>query len=259
MKRLLVSLLFLAATALAQTPLDGTWVANLDTAQLSKKPHVYLLDKGMYSCSSCVPKINVKADGQDQKVSGSHYFDSVAIHVVDANTVAETDKKDGKIMGTDTSTVSADGKTLTDKFEDDSEAKPVTGEETFSRLSDGPAGSHAISGSWQAEKVSNVSSNGVTLTYQSTPDGLKMSDNNGQSYDAKFDGKDYPATGTLWPPGWTCVIAKNGANGFDVTWKKDGKDMYKSTLAASASGRVLTETGSAAGVNEKVTIVYDKQ
>ena len=55
------------------------------------------------------------------------------------------------------------------------------------------------------------------------------------------------------------MIAKNGANGFDVTWKKDGKDMYKSTLTASASGRVLTELGSAAGVNEKVTIVYDKQ
>ena len=43
------------------------------------------------------------------------------------------------------------------------------------------------------------------------------------------------------------LIAKNGARAIDLTWKKDGKDMYKSTLAASAGGRVLTETGSAAG------------
>ena len=35
--------------------------------------------------------------------------------------------------------------------------------------------------------------------------------------------------------------------------------MYKSTLAASADGKTLTETGGAAGVNGKVTIVYDKQ
>jgi len=238
MKRLLVSLLFLAATALAQTPLDGTWVANLDTAQLSKKPHVYLLDKGMYSCSSCVPKINVKADGQDQKVAGSHYFDSVAIHVVDANTVAETDKKDGKIMGTDTSTVSADGKTLTDKFEDDSEAKPVTGEETFSRLNNGPAGSHAISGSWQAKKVSNMSSNGLTLTYQSTAEGLKMSDTNGQSYDAKFDGKDYPVEGD---PGHTMVsLKKVDANTVDETDKRDGKIVATSHITVSADGKKMT-------------------
>ena len=76
---------------------------------------------------------------------------------------------------------------------------------------------------------------------------------------AKFDGKDYPAKGTMWPAGWTCVVAKSGERAIDLTWKKDGKDMYKSTLAAASSGKVLTETGSAAGVSEKYTIVYDKQ
>ena len=75
---------------------------------------------------------------------------------------------------------------------------------------------------------------------------------------ARFDGKDYPATGPMWPAGWTCLVTKSGARGIDLTWKKDGKDMYKSTLAASASGRVLTETGSAAGVNEKFVVIYEK-
>ena len=35
--------------------------------------------------------------------------------------------------------------------------------------------------------------------------------------------------------------------------------MYKSVLTASADGKTLTETGSAAGVNEKFTVVYAKQ
>jgi hypothetical protein len=76
---------------------------------------------------------------------------------------------------------------------------------------------------------------------------------------AKFDGKDDPEKGTMWPAGWTCVLAKNGERAIDLTWKKDGKDMYKSTITAAASGKVLTESGSAAGVSEKYSIVYDKQ
>jgi hypothetical protein len=83
--------------------------------------------------------------------------------------------------------------------------------------------------------------------------------NEGGVCEAKLDGKDYPATGPMWPAGWTCVVTKSGENGVALTWKKDGKDMYKSVLTASADGKTLTETGSAAGVNEKFTVVYDKQ
>jgi hypothetical protein len=238
MKKLMLAVLFFAATAFAQTPFDGTWVANLNSAQLSPKPHTYLLEKGMYNCSSCVPKISIKADGQDQKVAGSPYFDTTAIRVVDANTVAETDKKDGKTMYTDTSTVSADGKTFTDKFEDDSEKTPVTGEEIFSRISSGPAGAHAISGSWRAEKISSISNNGITVTYQGTADGIKMSDNNGQSYAAKFDGKDYPIDGD---PGHTMIsLKKAGASTMDETDKRDGKIVGTAHFSVSADGKSMT-------------------
>ncbi len=55
------------------------------------------------------------------------------------------------------------------------------------------------------EKVDNISSNGLTVTYQGTENGLKMSDQNGNSYDAKFDGKEYPINGD---PGKTMVSLK---------------------------------------------------
>ena len=77
--------------------------------------------------------------------------------------------------------------------------------------------------------------------------------------DARFDGKDYPAKGKMWPAGWTCAIAKNGARGFDLTWKKDGKEMYKTTLTVSEDGKTLTETGGAAASGEKIKMVYDRQ
>jgi len=238
MKRLILTLLVFTAAAFAQSPFDGTWVSDVGAAQFSKKPHTYELNKGMYTCPTCVPKISVKADGQDQAVSGSNYFNTESIREVDANTIEEVDKKDGKTMYKDTLTVSADGKTLTDKFEDDSEDKPVTGEVIMSRIGKGPAGSHAISGSWQTEKMANMSSNGITVTLQSTPNGLKMSDNNGQSYDVKFDGKDYPIQGD---PGNTMIsLKKVNANTLEETDKRNGKIVATARMTVSADGRKTT-------------------
>src|SRR6202142_3558262 len=191
MKNLIALLLFSPGLLFAQSPFDGTWMTKLDTAQFPKKPSSFLLEKGTYECSSCVPKFKVKADGTDQKVTGHPYYDTVMVKVVDDRTVETTEKKDGKTMFTGTDMVSSDGKTLTTKFTDQSEDKPVTGEVTLTRVSKGPAGSHAVSGSWRMAKVNTVSENGLTVTFQGTEDGLKMSDPNGESYDAKFDGKDY--------------------------------------------------------------------
>ncbi len=86
MKKLLVAgfamLLVMPVVASAQSPFDGTWKINLNDAQFPKKPDVYLLQNGMYQCKTCVPPIDVKADGQDQKVTGHPYYDTVAIKVI---------------------------------------------------------------------------------------------------------------------------------------------------------------------------------
>jgi hypothetical protein len=204
-----------------------------------------------------VPKIGVKADGTDQTVSGSKYFNTVAIHSVDANTTEEVDKKDGKVVYKDTMAVSADGKTLTDKWEDDSEDKPVTGDSIMSRISKGPAGSHAISGSWRMEKVSNMSSNGLTATFQSTPNGLKFSDNNGASYDAKFDGQDYPMQGD---PGNTMVsLKKVNDHTIEETDKRDGKVVGTGRMTVSADGKKLTYVGHDKERDRTSTFVLNKQ
>lgn len=48
----------------AQSPFDGTWKTNMAESKLSQKPYVFSVNNGMYDCESCVPKINIKADGQ---------------------------------------------------------------------------------------------------------------------------------------------------------------------------------------------------
>jgi hypothetical protein len=101
MKKMLLALMLLAsATLFAQTPFDGTWVTKLDTAKLPTKPHKYTVNNNKYECLTCVPKVEVKADGSDQKVTGHPYYDTIAVHVVDASSVEIIEKKDGKVMYT---------------------------------------------------------------------------------------------------------------------------------------------------------------
>src|SRR5580693_9261124 len=97
MKRVVISaLLLVPAAALAASAFDGTWKTRMDSFKVTGKPDVFQIVDGVYTCSSCVPEIKVKADGTDQKVSGQSYYDSVAVKVVDAHTVQITDRNAGK-------------------------------------------------------------------------------------------------------------------------------------------------------------------
>lgn len=238
MKRLLFGIVLLvSATLYGQSPFDGTWMTKLDTAKFPTKPDKYALSNNMYECLTCVPKVAVKADGSDQKVTGHPYYDTLAVKVVNASEIEIIRKKDGKVMSSDTQTVSADGKALTDKFTDNTGTQPVTGDVTSARVSSGPAGSHAVSGAWRTSKVNTVSNNGLLVTYQGTDNGLKMSDPNGNSYDAKFDGKDYPINGD---PGHTMVSLKRiGNNTIEETDKRDGKIVGVYRMTVSADGKSI--------------------
>src|SRR5271156_5954543 len=143
--------LFLPAAAAAQSSFDGTWKFDMKTAKFPTKPDVLVLQDGTYECKTCIPPVKVKADGQDHAVTGHPYYDTVNFKVVDDRTVVETDKKGGKTVSTSKATVSADGKALTFEFSDSSNtnAAPITGKATETLVPAGPAGSHAVSGSWR--------------------------------------------------------------------------------------------------------------
>ncbi len=104
-----------SAVLFAQSTFDGTWRVNLQNTEYLGKEN-FSLQNGVCRCSSCVPMINVKADGQDQKVSGSPYFDMINVRVVDDRTIESVSKKGGKLTGTSKVTASQDGRTLTTEF-----------------------------------------------------------------------------------------------------------------------------------------------
>jgi len=236
----LLGVCLIPSLAIAQSAFNGTWKVDLHRVQMPKKPDVILLQNDMYQCKTCVPAISVRADGEDQKVTGHPYFDMIAIKVVDDHTVREIEKKAGKVVSTSTTTVAADGKTASFEFTDssNSNAEPVTGNGTVTRVAKGPAGSHAISGSWRTTTVNNVSDNGLTMTYKVEGDSLHMSSPTGQSYSAKMDGTEAPYMGD---PGTTSVsVKKLGNNILQETDKRDGKVISVAKMTVAADGKSMT-------------------
>jgi hypothetical protein len=225
---------------MAQSAFDGTWKVDLKTAQFPTKPDVYLLQDGMYHCKTCVPAIAIKADGQDQKVTGHPYYDTASIKVVDDRTIEETDKKNGKVVATSKTSVSADGNTMMFEFSDSSATSgdPVTGKGEATRVAKGPAGSHAMSGSWRTAKMENVSDNGLAFTYKVEGDSLTMSNPMGQGYTAKLDGTDAPYKGD---PGTTSVSVKRvDKDTMEETDKRDGKVITVTRMKVAADGKSIT-------------------
>jgi len=146
---LLLSFLW-AGTAFAQSPFDGTWMIDSNSMTVSEKPAVYLVADGMIHGLGRTGNAKIKADGNDYKIPKESYSDTASARVLDANTVKIVCKKAGKPMYTETDTASADGNVLTQFVEDTTEAEAVTIETFSRRVEKGPAGAHAVSGSWRA-------------------------------------------------------------------------------------------------------------
>lgn len=239
MKKLLVLVLFVPILVLAQSKFDGTWKFDLQTAQLPDKPQVYSLEGGNYSCSTCDPAINVKADGQDQAVKNAPYFDTLAVKVIDDHNVQITGKKKGKVTGEEKWTVSEDGKMLTHEgtYQPESSTTPIEIKESFSRVSEAPQGGNMLTGSWKIEKIESASSNIITATYKMTGNNLNFKMPTGESYSAKLDGKDYPYKGN---PGITMVsLKKIDDNTIEETDKRDGRVLYVSRMTVAPDGKSI--------------------
>jgi len=255
MRIVITALLLAPAAALASSAFDGTWKLQPDSMKVTGKPDVYIIADGMYTCSSCVPEVKVKADGSDQNVAGHAYYDTLAAKVLSPSSVQIVQKKAGKTLTDVTYTVSADGKTLTGKVIDTTGAKPasITFKET--RVAAGPAGAHAISGSWLGGVTEADSTAGI-VNYAMSADGFSMKWN-GQSYDAKFDGKEYPVVGD---PGHTRVkLQKIDDNTVEETDYRMGRVTDQIHLAAAKDGKTLDVTDKDVEHGQTTTYTLAKQ
>jgi hypothetical protein len=225
-------------TSAAAGTIDGTWKGDVNSVKFEQKPDEFLLQNGKYDCKSCIPPVSLAADGAYHPVANHAYYDEESVKVVDPNTVQTSTKLKGRETGHSTMTVSSDGKTLKIDWTDTSvaNAKPNTGSFEETRAASGPAGSHAISGSWTPSKIASVNQEAITLTLKADPDMLHMSSPTGVSYDAKLDGTPTPIKGD--PAGATASVKKLADNSYQETDTAGGKVVSVTTFTLGSDGKL---------------------
>ena len=114
------------ASAHANSPFDGAWVADLDT-QSGLASDMYLVKDGNYGCATCEPPRSYRADGKPHPVPGDPDVASESVSITGPRTIV-THIVRPPLDRTTTMTVAADDQTATyvslggvDKFE------PVSG------------------------------------------------------------------------------------------------------------------------------------
>ena len=224
------------APATEAASIDGTWVADLTTLKFEQAPDEFALKDGVYSCATCIPPItNFAADGAFHPIADRATYDSLSVSQVDDQTVKFVRRKADKEAGNNSWTVSADGKTLTNKYTalNNANGKATSGETTLTRVGEPVAGAHAVSGKWAVDKVANMSPEALTITYKVEGDVLNASSATGETYAAKLDGSETPVKGAA--DGGVVTAVRDGG-GYKLTFKRDGKVVDEVSLTPAADG-----------------------
>jgi hypothetical protein len=236
----------------ADSPFVGKWKLNPAKSQFAGTTMTYqMLPSG---------EIQLTAEGQSYKfkIDGKEYpaiWGATSTWKQLEPNCWETAVKMGGMTTTQTTTISADGKTMTVT----AAGKKPNGENfkmdaTWVRVSGGPG----LVGKWKSTKVQasaetwEIAANG--------DDGLTMKivDYNAVC-SVKFDGKDYPCTGPTMPPNFTMAARKTGPRSVEFSEKMDGKMVYRDLFTVSSDGKSITDDAAPAGSTEKIKIIYDKQ
>jgi len=121
------------------------------------------------------------------------------------------------------------------------------------------AGQSGLLGTWKSTEVKT--SFGVFLEIKASgTDGLALNIPDFQiTCNAKFDGKDYPATGPTIADAITVALTRTGPRSFKMLTKGDGNLLGTDTYTVSADGKTMTNVSIPVGAHESQTAIYERQ
>ena len=219
----------------AADPFAGTWKTDIATVQIDEKPKDYLLKDGVYKCTSCVPALSVKADGQFHAVAGRTSFDSMAVKAVDDRTVSFIHRLGDRVVGNTTMKVSPDGNMLLMSVTEttDANSQPATSKAMETRVAATPPGAHAVSGSWKTAVNPNMPDEALTFTFRVEGDMVQLTAP-GQNYSARIDGTEAAVEGDV--AGTMVSLERPVPNTLRETYKRDGKVVRVTTMTIADDG-----------------------
>ncbi len=250
----LIALTIATGLAAAENPFAGTWKLNPARSKFTGDTMKFeRTSSGEIHWSGAGLTYTFKVDGKEYP---GPFGDLVAWKQINDHSWETTYKMKETLISTDTSKLSPDGKTMTII----SKGTKPNGE-SFENTSvyERTSGDSGLFGTWKSKEV-KINSPGAMKFTPSGDDGIiwELVDIKA-TCNAKFDGKDYPATGPTVPAGLTLALKRMGPRSFEFTEKQSGKPLFTGKFTVSEDGHTLTDVGRPVAVNEPVTAVYERQ
>jgi hypothetical protein len=244
--------LFTCSIAWADSPFDGIWQLNAAKSQLAGDTMSF------EDAGGGTLKFTDSDQSYSFKPDGSSFTTPLGTERTFQKTgegYTTTNKKKGLLISTGTWKLSGDGNTLVVE----SKGTKPNGD-TFDNMTTyvRTAPGTGLIGSWKSTKVKL--SNPNSLTVQSNGDEVTLSLSAIKATcHAKWDGKDYPATGPTVPDGITLALSKSGPDSFKLVQKSKGKVLTIIHYHVAADGKTMTTKGTNGEGKEPFTEVYEKQ
>ncbi|HEX8307743.1 MAG TPA: hypothetical protein VF645_04920 [Allosphingosinicella sp.] len=242
-----------AAPDSGASPLTGTWVADLGSQQ-GLPTDVYVVSGGTYSCDSCQPRRRYPADGRLRSVPGAPGT-SESVAIVDSRTISTHIVQPG-LVRTTRMRVSSDGRTARYVSIDRRTGikGPLRTEYVAQRTASGPAGAHAVSGTWRGVRYASVPVALRTTILSDGGDGLGYRTGTGYSYDARYGGGFVPILGP-YDGGLSVSVRKVDPYRVVETRRRGSVDVQLRTYTVARDGRrmEIATTDAATGATFKVT------
>jgi hypothetical protein len=243
----------IASPAFATGPFDGVWRLNTAKSHLAGDTRTY------EDAGGGALKYTDSDETYTFRPDGNTFTTPLGVErSVKKNadgTYTTTNQRNGTRLYTSTWKLSDDGKKLTIERKG---TKPNG--DSFDNVSiyerTGPG--EGILGGWKSISVKLSSPN--TLTIQSDGDAVTLTIAAIKaSSQAKWDGKDYPASGPTVPDGLTLALTKTGADSFKLVQKFKTKVLLTIRYHVSADGKTLTARGVNGQGKEPFSEVWEKQ
>jgi len=253
------TLLLFSTALLAQSALDGKWVVNFAKSKFPEDPIMYEVKNGIYQCQSCKPLLKCTADGKDYPVPDSKVGESIAVKVIDSNTVNTIFKTRGKLTTERLKTVSPDGQTMTVKpVFYTLEGKPrKTADLVMKRTAPGAPGSHAISGTWVLDQAASHLTP-IVYEFHTASDGMLHETSPFVECVINADGKKYPCKSSDGQPTFMSLRPTGPDTYEEVDWS-EGRITDVSVIKISSDHRTITAVDQDKTYNTTTTYVMEKQ
>jgi hypothetical protein len=243
----------LCSAAFAESPFDGTWQLNAAKSHLAGDTMTFE-DAGSGSL-----KYTDSGQSYTFKADGSAFTTPMGTERTFAKnsdgTYTSTNKRNGMLLSTSTWKQSAEGNTIVieskgtkpngDTFDN------VT---TYVRTSAGTG----LVGGWKSTVVKLSSPNALTLQTDGNEVTLAISAIKATCH-AKWDGKDYPASGPTVGDGLTLAVTKTGANSFKLVQKFKSKVLVTVRYHVAPDGKTMAAHGVNGEGKEPFSEIWDKQ